>query len=82
WTNEMRRSDVPPRERMVSEIGAWMKRGGGARMIGPLGFENSYAFAMRAIDQQRLGIRTLEDLAGRSSSLTVAHSTSQPPTSN
>jgi osmoprotectant transport system permease protein len=69
WTNEMRRSDVLPRGRMVADIGAWMKGGGKGALIGPLGFENSYAFAMRATDRQRLGIRTLEDLASRSPSL-------------
>jgi osmoprotectant transport system permease protein len=69
WTNEMRRTDVPPRARMLVEIGGWMKGGGKAQLLGPLGFENSYAFTMRAADQRRLGIRTLDDLAARSPSL-------------
>ncbi|HEX7782033.1 MAG TPA: ABC transporter permease/substrate-binding protein [Sphingobium sp.] len=69
WANEMRRRDVPPRERMVAEIGAWMRRGGTGRLVGPLGFENSYAFTMRAVDQRRLGITSLGDLAARSPSL-------------
>ncbi|MGV3770613.1 MAG: ABC transporter permease/substrate-binding protein [Sphingobium phenoxybenzoativorans] len=69
WTNEMRRSDVPSRGRMVADIGAWMKGGGKGALIGPLGFENSYAFAMRATDQRRLGIRTLGELAARSPAL-------------
>ncbi len=66
WTNEMRRTDVPPRAQMLTEIGGWMKGEGRAQLLGPLGFENSYAFTMRASEQRRLGIRTLEDLAARS----------------
>jgi osmoprotectant transport system permease protein len=69
WTNEMRRSNVPPRTRMLADIGSWMQRGGRAQLLGPLGFENSYAFAMRHADQRRLGIRTLDDLAARSPAL-------------
>jgi len=69
WTNEMRRTDVPPRAQMLTEIGGWMKGEGRAQLLGPLGFENSYAFTMRATEQRHLGIRTLEDLAARSPSL-------------
>jgi osmoprotectant transport system permease protein len=34
-------------------------------MLGPLGFENAYAFAMKTPLAQRLGVRSLTDLAGR-----------------
>lgn len=63
WTNEMKREDTPPRTAMIAELGRWMKRSGNARLIGPLGFENAYAFAMRGADAEARGIRSLDDLA-------------------
>jgi osmoprotectant transport system permease protein len=69
WTNEMKRADVPDRKRMIADIGAWTARGGSVGLLGPLGFENSYAFAVRADDGRRLGLRTLDDLAARSPEL-------------
>jgi osmoprotectant transport system permease protein len=39
--------------------------------LGPLGFENAYALAMRRDRAHELGIRTLEALSGRSSSLRI-----------
>jgi osmoprotectant transport system permease protein len=63
WTNEMRRRDVPEPKRMVGEIGRWAAREHGVRLAGPLGFENAYAIAVRGDDAQRLGLRTLDDLA-------------------
>ena len=63
WTNEMRRRDVPEPKRMVAEIGRWAAREHGVHLAGPLGFENAYAIAVRGEDAQRLGLRTLDDLA-------------------
>jgi osmoprotectant transport system permease protein len=41
----------------------WLRRTRGIRCIGPLGFENAYAFAMRPDRAAALGIRSLADLA-------------------
>ena len=68
WTNEMRRTDTPPRAPMLRDLAAWTA-GKGVRMAGPLGFENAYAFAMKRGDAARLGVRSLADLAARSPSL-------------
>lgn len=68
WTNEMRRADVPPRAAMLRDLGAWL-RGRGVGMLGALGFENAYAFAMKEDAAARAGIRTLDDLAARSPGL-------------
>lgn len=62
WTNEMRRTDVPERPAMVRAIGDWAAKTHGIRLLGALGFENAYAFAMRGDDAKRRGIASLDDL--------------------
>ncbi|MCP3735598.1 ABC transporter permease/substrate-binding protein [Sphingomonas sp. RP10(2022)] len=64
WTGPMRRKDVPDPKAMVAAIGRWTRDTSGVRLIGPLGFENAYAFAMRGDDAQRRGIASLSDLVG------------------
>ena len=71
WTNEMHRSDVVPAATMVPAIGRWTQATHHVRLLGPLGFENAYAFAMRADDAKAKGIATLDDLAARSPGLTL-----------
>jgi osmoprotectant transport system permease protein len=63
WTNEMKRREVPDPARMVAAIGEWAAREHGVGLVGALGFENAYAIAVRGADAQRLGLRTLDDLA-------------------
>ena len=62
WTNEMKRSDIPARPAMVAAIGAWTQKTSGVRLLGALGFENAYAFAMRGADAKAKGIASLDDL--------------------
>ncbi|RZM18887.1 MAG: ABC transporter permease, partial [Sphingomonas sp.] len=69
WTNAMKRTDVPDRRAMVAAIGAWTSKTSGVRLVGALGFENAYAFAMHADDAQRRGISSLDDLAKASPGL-------------
>ncbi len=69
WTIEMKRSDVPPRDVMIAAIAEWADATAGVRLVGALGFENAYAFAMREDDAQRRGIATLDDLAAASPGL-------------
>ncbi|MFC4294915.1 ABC transporter permease/substrate-binding protein [Novosphingobium tardum] len=71
WTAEMKRTDNPPPTAMRAAIGRWLARPGGARLLGTLGFENAYAFAMRADDARAKGIVSLADLARRSPALTL-----------
>lgn len=68
WTNEMRRTDAPPRDRMLAELSQWEGRQG-MRLLGRMGFENAYAFAMRGDRARALGIVSLSDLAARSPEL-------------
>jgi osmoprotectant transport system permease protein len=71
WANVMHRTDVLPRERLLREMGEWLRREHGIVMLGALGFENAYALAMRRDRAAELGIRSITDLAGHSSALAI-----------
>jgi osmoprotectant transport system permease protein len=71
WTNELNRQDSVGRDAMLGEIGRWEQAHGPVRVLGRLGFENAYAFAMRSDRAAALGVRDLNDLARVSSRLTV-----------
>lgn len=71
WANEMRRTDTPAPAAMVAEIGRWARAEHGIGLLGPLGFENAYALAMRQGDTARLQVRTLADLARVAPQLTL-----------
>ena len=63
WTNILHRTDIPPRAQMLAELRTQLRRRYGVELLGPLGFENAYALAMRRSEAARLGIRTIQDLA-------------------
>jgi osmoprotectant transport system permease protein len=62
WANAMRRTEPADAQTTLREVGAWTLHTHGVVTLGALGFENAYAFAMRADDADRLGVRTLDDL--------------------
>ncbi|WP_164116236.1 ABC transporter permease/substrate-binding protein [Sphingorhabdus sp. Alg239-R122] len=63
WTNEMDRTDSVPRPEMIDTITRWSRDTYGVNVAGPLGFENTYAFAVRPDDAENLNIKTMDDLA-------------------
>ena len=63
WSNEMKRTDIVPPTEMIPAIDKWMRATSGARLLGPLGFENAYVFAMKSSDARKRGIASLDDLA-------------------
>lgn len=63
WTNVLRRTDSPPADALLQTLGEVLARRDGVRVLGPLGFENAYAFAMRRERARALGIATLADLS-------------------
>jgi len=71
WTNQLRRSDNPGREAMYETIVQWEEDTSGALVLGRLGFENAYAFALREDRATELGLTTLTDLARAAPQLTV-----------
>ena len=72
WTNAMKRSDVPPRATIVAGVRDWAARTDGVTLLGTLGFQNSYAFAMRGGDAARRGITSIADLAPLAPQLNLA----------
>ena len=67
WTNQMQRTDSQPKAAMLDRIAQWTKASHGVTMLGALGFENTYAFAVRPEDARDKSLRTLDDLARVSS---------------
>jgi osmoprotectant transport system permease protein len=68
----MHRDEFTSREAVLSEIGTWLKTNRNVTLLGPLGFENAYALAMRRDRAEALGIHTIEDLARQSARFTIA----------
>jgi osmoprotectant transport system permease protein len=71
WTNEMKRADNPPRAAMVAGVTAWTRDERGVTTLGPLGFENAYALAMRREFASAKGIASIDDLRAAAASLTL-----------
>jgi len=67
WTGAMGRSDTPPRAAMLDGIAHWMAAGPKTALIGPLGFENAYALAVRPGS----GLTSIADLAAQAPRLTL-----------
>jgi osmoprotectant transport system permease protein len=71
WTNVLHRADIPPRKALLDELTRVLKQRDGVTVLGPLGFENAYALAMRRDRAQALGIATIDDLARRAPDLVL-----------
>jgi osmoprotectant transport system permease protein len=63
WTNVLGRTDNPGRQAVLDQLTAELARRDGVVVLGSLGFENAYAFVMRADRARALGVRSLDDLA-------------------
>ena len=70
WANVLGRSDTPASTVMLSELTRQLQERFGVLLLGPLGFENAYALAMRRDRAAALGISTIADLARRAPELT------------
>jgi len=62
WTNAMGRRDNPGRKAVMDGVTDWLGRRYGVKVVGPLGFQNAYALAMREDRARALGVRTIADL--------------------
>jgi osmoprotectant transport system permease protein len=71
WTNVLGRSDTPPHDEMIAELGRALMDRDGVRVLGSLGFENAYALAMKPDRAQALGVRSIADLARVAPQLTL-----------
>jgi osmoprotectant transport system permease protein len=72
WTNNMGRSDAPPRQAVLGDVARWLNAKYRIRMLGSLGFENAYALAMPRKKAAALGIRSIADLAAHAPQLSIA----------
>jgi len=66
WADAMHRAKPAPRADTLAGIDAFLKP---ARLLGPLGFENAYALAMKRTEAARLGVADLRSLASAAPSL-------------
>jgi osmoprotectant transport system permease protein len=71
WTNVLARSDTPESAAMLAELTRELKARFGVLLLGPLGFENAYALAIRRDRAQALGIASIADLARHAGGLTL-----------
>jgi osmoprotectant transport system permease protein len=71
WATQMKRADARQREEVLREVEKWL---GDRRilMLGSLGFENSYALAMKRSRAAELNIKTIADLIRHAPQLSIA----------
>lgn len=63
WTNVLDRQDTPDKAVMLKMLGQELARRDKVVLLGPLGFENAYAFAMQRARAKALHLSSLTDLA-------------------
>jgi osmoprotectant transport system permease protein len=66
WANHLGRSDTRPADEVLETLGRWVADTHEAELLGPLGFENAYAMAVRRERAGDRGWQTVGDLAGAS----------------
>jgi osmoprotectant transport system permease protein len=71
WTTVLGRTDAPPRAALLKTLTETLRAKYGVVVLGPLGFENAYALAMRRSAAERLGVRTIADLSPHAPDLTL-----------
>ena len=63
WANILNRQDNPGRQAVLTRLTTELMARDGVVVLGSLGFENAYAFAMRRDRAAALGVTSLADLA-------------------
>jgi osmoprotectant transport system permease protein len=72
WANQLQHTEIKPRQQLLEELSVELAVRNRISLAGTLGFENAYALVMPRKRAEVLGIRTVADLAGRSSTLSIA----------
>lgn len=62
WATVMKREEQVGRTAMAIEVANHLLREHGIHVLGRLGFENTYCFAVRSSTAERLGLRAIDDL--------------------
>ncbi|GAB4453245.1 MAG: glycine betaine ABC transporter substrate-binding protein [Armatimonadaceae bacterium] len=63
WANVLKHDETGTREGVLKKTGEELKEKFNVVSMGSLGFENAYALAMKREKAEKLGVRTLRDLA-------------------
>ena len=71
WANIMKREDHPPRDSVIALLARWLRAERHVHLIGPLGFENTYALAVRRSDAVKRHLHSIQDLAAVAPQLTI-----------
>jgi osmoprotectant transport system permease protein len=72
WATVMHRTEVPrDRKHMLGEIEQYLRTTYGVTLVTELGFENSYALAMRRERAEQLAVRRIGDVARVSAELSI-----------
>jgi osmoprotectant transport system permease protein len=72
WVNQLRRTDIKPREQILADLTAMLRERYGVALLGSLGFENAYALVMPRKRAEALGIKSIADLAPHAGAMTIA----------
>jgi len=70
WTSQLARDRGAPRWQILAEVEGYLAREH-VRSLGPLGFQNAYALAVRRETSARLGLHTLGDLTAHARTLAL-----------
>jgi osmoprotectant transport system permease protein len=71
WTNVMQRRDLVAPAQMQQQLTQWLASQYGVLLLGNLGFENAYVFAMRRDRAAALGITSIADLKEHATQLAL-----------
>lgn len=72
WATLMKRSDAPSdRKKMLEDVDRHLANEYGVTTVAQLGFDNSYALAMRRDLAERLGVRSISQLASFAAELSM-----------
>jgi len=71
WANVLGRTDNPGRAAVLAGLKTELARRDGVLLLGPLGFENAYALAMRADRAKALSVSSLDDLTAQAPGLVL-----------
>ncbi|MXO96676.1 ABC transporter permease subunit [Erythrobacter aquimaris] len=71
WTNQMKRTENPPREQMYREIAEWEDANTGMEVLGRLGFENAYGLAMQRETATFGEFNSIVDVAQRGQGMVI-----------
>jgi len=71
WANVMKRSDIPPRAVLLEQMTRWLQEKQGVRLLGPLGFENTYALAISKGSSLKHKIFSLAELSAHASTFSI-----------